>query len=515
MENSHRDLTPLKRVQTTKMTENLSPIRTSRNSSVCESKLNLQFWGNSYLSENKPGQINLIELDNEQIFKIYSGETHMFINTKNRNLYGYGDNTFKQIENSAQKEYNANLPMDISSKISVGEISCGCDYSYMIGSKTKVYSWGLNIMGQLGQGHFEQLNEPTLVKHFQNSKSDNLIEFGEAEFATEIQCGSMHVILKTNKERLFSTGFGETYALGNGTTDNLNTFKEISFFSDLTTEKKVSIGKFEAGVSHSACVISKRMFIWGMFGKDKNQVVKRPVMVGGSHDVVEFLLGDLLTVLLTENGEVFAVGENTDDQLTVESNSLVKIAIPCKIEYIAGGLNHVFAVNFKKGKIFAWGSNRLGQIHPGNAQLTYATPTEMTWLYQNGSFALTCKGNATFFVSKSQIKLPKESNLDSVKEKIREGQVSPSQNSNTLESRQITAELEAKNKAFELLNKENQQLRDELNRLTTVLANSNKQSNTSTLDSNDANGEINDCFIKSDFTIQKTIEKRKNIETLF
>ena len=36
----------------------------------------------------------------------------------------------------------------------------------------------------------------------------------ENEFAEEIACGTLHSLVRTNKNRIFSTGFGETYALG-------------------------------------------------------------------------------------------------------------------------------------------------------------------------------------------------------------------------------------------------------------------------------------------------------------
>lgn len=54
-----------------------------------------------------------------------------------------------------------------------------------------------------------------------------------------------------------------------------------------------------------------------------------------------------------------------------------------KAEILAVGLNHVFAINFTCGKIFAWGSNRQGQINPGSLLDSFSKPTEMSWLYQN------------------------------------------------------------------------------------------------------------------------------------
>lgn len=496
-----RESTPLKRQNTGRSIDQTPPLRVSRSQSISESKLNLQFWGASFLTNDKLKPINMIDIEGEKIFEIYSGETHLFINTKSKNIYGYGDNKFKQIEQSSTKECLANMPIEITLKINVIKIFCGCDYSYCIGNKTRLYSWGLNFKGQLGLGHFENVSEPTQVKSFIMEKYDsNAIELPENEYVVDVQCGSIHAIVQTNKDRLFSTGFGETYALGHGNTITLNIFKEIAFFSELLNEKKLVVGKVEVGVSHSACIISKKLYIWGMFGKEKSQLFRKPAILHTNNDIIEFFLGDFLTVILTESGEVFAIGDNIDDQLTSDSTTLIKVPIPSKIEYIAGGLNHVFAVNFTRGKIFAWGSNRFGQINPSSQQQTFKSPSEMTWLYQNGSFALTCKGNTTFFVSKSQIKLQKDQLQESIKERPKDVSSIPSQTP-SLEMKELICQLDMKAKTCENLSKENNQLKGEIARLTNMNSNSKKLSNTSTLDSNDGNTEINDCFVKSDFAV--------------
>lgn len=510
-----RELTPMKRSTTAKTIENASPLRVSRSASVTESRLNLQFWGQSFLAENRGKPVSMIDFENERIFEIYSGETHMFINTKSKNIYGYGDNKFKQIDSSAPKECNASAPIEITQRISVTKIFCGCDFTYLIGAKTKLFSWGSNFKGQLGLGHTENVSDPAPVRNFVQSKSDSAPhDLPEGEYPTDVMCGALHAIVKTNKERLFSTGFGETYALGHGNSQNLTTLKEISFFTDLANEKGVSIGKVEVGVTHSACLVAKRLFVWGMYGSDKTQLAKKPTIVQMNGDVAEFFCGDMLTVVLTEAGEVMAFGDNSDDQLTSESNNVVKIPIPGKIEYIAGGLNHTFAVNFSKGKIFAWGSNRFGQIMPTSQQQTYKTPTEMTWLYQNGSFALTCKGNNTFFVSKSKIKLEKEQTIDSARDKLRESPPAPLQVSTTPEYKLLANELETKNRILEGINRENQQLKEEVSRLSGMLTSSTKISNTSTSDPSDTNVEINDCDLTSDCPIQTPTQKGKDPQTL-
>lgn len=40
---------------------------------------------------------------------------------------------------------------------------CGAEHTFMLTSKGEVYSWGLNLKGQLGIGTFDNVATPTLV----------------------------------------------------------------------------------------------------------------------------------------------------------------------------------------------------------------------------------------------------------------------------------------------------------------------------------------------------------------
>jgi alpha-tubulin suppressor-like RCC1 family protein len=501
-----RESTPLKR-SNTRSTEPASPLRTSRSITSTDSKLLLQLWGQGLLSQRQTEPISVIDIEGERIGEVCNGETHLFICTRSKNYYGLGDNRFKQIDPNGPRECNATIPSEISQRILVQKIFCGCDYTYLIGAKTKLFSWGSNLKGQLGLGHTENVSEPTPVRNFLQNRADfNSGELPEGESPLDVACGSLHVIVRTNKDRLFSVGFGDTFALGHGTGQSFSTLKEISYFTDLIVDKKMELVKVDVGVTHSAALVGKKLVVWGMYGSDKSQTARKPQVMNIAGEVAEFALGDMLTIARTSSGDVYAFGDNTDDQLTTDSIGIVRVPMPVKIEYIAGGLNHAFGVNFSKGKVFAWGSNRFGQIAPSNSQTSFKIPIELPWLYNCGSFALTCKGNSTFFISRSRIKLGDDAANDSVRAQSQQSLPTSAQVSLTPEFRQLATELDAKTKAFENLSKENQQLREEVTRLSTMLTNSTKVS-TSTSDPADTNTEINDRDLTSDRPVQAESQK--------
>jgi alpha-tubulin suppressor-like RCC1 family protein len=74
------------------------------------------------------------------------------------------------------------------------------------------------ILRQLNQMTQEIINE---------DKANNLYLLQSKEKVEQVECGSIHTVLRTNVNRLFSCGNGATYALGHGSRESLRTFKQI------------------------------------------------------------------------------------------------------------------------------------------------------------------------------------------------------------------------------------------------------------------------------------------------
>ena len=74
----------------------------------------------------------------------------------------------------------------------------------------------------------------------------------------DVACGSLHTLLITDRGRVFSSGFGGTYALGHSNNTTIDRFKEIEFFkSGEFRNKKFTSPK--CGVSHSVILIDKKV----------------------------------------------------------------------------------------------------------------------------------------------------------------------------------------------------------------------------------------------------------------
>ena len=77
-----------------------------------------------------------------------------------------------------------------------------------------------------------------------------------SEKIVQVACGSIHTLVRTSLNRIFSTGNGSTYALGHKTRESCASFKQIEFFNG-NEEGVAGIGikSVACGLSHSGCVL--------------------------------------------------------------------------------------------------------------------------------------------------------------------------------------------------------------------------------------------------------------------
>jgi len=79
--------------------------------------------------------------------------------------------------------------------------------------------------------------------------SGDLYSLRVKEKVIQVACGAIHTLIRTNFDRIFSCGNGSTFALGHGTRDSLNQFKQIEFTTDLGEIRTIA-----CGLSHSGLV---------------------------------------------------------------------------------------------------------------------------------------------------------------------------------------------------------------------------------------------------------------------
>ncbi|KAM8822174.1 RCC1 and BTB domain-containing protein 2 isoform 1-T1 [Synchiropus picturatus] len=186
-------------------------------------------------------------------------------------------------------------------------------------SDGEVFAWGHNGYSQLGNGTTNHGLTPAVV-------STNLL----SKRVTEVACGSHHTIALTTDGEVFAWGYNNSGQVGSGSTANQPTPRRVS-----------------------SCLQSKV--------------------------VVNIACGQLCSMAVLDNGEIYGWGYNCNGQLGLGNNGNQQT--PCRIAALQGvsviqvacGYAHTLALT-DEGFVYAWGANSYGQLGTGNKS-NQAVPT--------------------------------------------------------------------------------------------------------------------------------------------
>ena len=295
----------------------------------------------------------------ETFINIEAGERHGVVLTSTGRVFTWGNNQYGQIgDNTTASSYQ---PKDITSFIPLDpgdyivKIFAGGYNTFLISDNEKVYAFGRNTHGQLGNNSYTNSLIP----------EDITTNFGFAvgESIIEIDAGFFHTFALTNQDNLFAFGWNVYGQLGNDTLFNvvtpLNINAHLPF--DPAVEQIVDI---ETGYTYSGLVTEDgNVYMWGQ-------------NVNGS-------LGDLTTI----NRQV---PYSITNQFALDvGETIVSLSI---------GLNHSFATS-SNGKVFSWGYGNRGCLGDNDiTNNTYPTDVTSTTTVGSDTVLMYALGNQTSFV---------------------------------------------------------------------------------------------------------------------
>jgi len=106
------------------------------------------------------------------------------------------------------------FPDNMPTSLKVKEVSCGQNHTLILTDNSRLFSFGLNSTGQLGQGHFQSLAVPTQIHRLPQRPK-------------HIQAGGYHSCFLSDQGEVFVCGFGIYGQLGLDSTENANVFKHL------------------------------------------------------------------------------------------------------------------------------------------------------------------------------------------------------------------------------------------------------------------------------------------------
>ena len=141
----------------------------------------------------------------KDIESISNGEFNSSFIFNDNKSYIFGLNTFGQLGNGTHKVKSKKLtivPLLIP-EIKLKLLSLGGGHTLGLSTDNQLYSWGLNIFGQLGLGHNNNIDHPTLVEkiaYFDPKDNESLSNLKEINIqnnqtVVDIKAGSQHSLI--------------------------------------------------------------------------------------------------------------------------------------------------------------------------------------------------------------------------------------------------------------------------------------------------------------------------------
>lgn len=237
-----------------------------------------------------------------------------------------------------------------------------------------IYVFGSNSISQLGLGEdADSTHIPTILPFFNDKK------------IKKIKCGTIHTLVLTADNKLYTWGCNDEYALGRDGDESIPMEVDID-------EEIVDI---TGGASISACLTKKGgLYIWGtfrnssgVFGIDKfTRIQKTPKKLKSNLSGFKFTdidSGSNFICLLSQTKNIWTFGSNEFYELSRrtsvrdKTSSLFPHPIFSgksrienhKFTIVRCGSNHGAGIN-TDNEVYIWGSNIYGQLGIGHCEET-------------------------------------------------------------------------------------------------------------------------------------------------
>lgn len=307
---------------------------------------------------------------------------------------------------------------DFNDEMSV-KIVAGWNHNIALSPEGRVFTWGDNSYGQLGDGTVDSQSERVEITEFFGLK--------EAEVIVDIIAGGNHSFALSSTGRVFAWGRNNYGQLGDGTT--LDGLSPIDITSQIHLSLGDGIAKIYAGGSQSFILTEKGKILgWGanyvyQLGNNKDVSLVDPTnltdffLLEAEETITELFVGSNHAFAISSLGNVFAWGDNRYGQLgngtnlqvttNIKINEFFYLADKETIVSLAVGQFHTIATT-SLGRIFTWGRNQYGQLGNNSAIDVYVpldisarfdiNTKEITGIYAGGDQSFVIIDQEDFYV---------------------------------------------------------------------------------------------------------------------
>jgi len=310
-------------------------------------------------------------------------------------LWAWGGNWNGQLGDGTTT--SSTTPIEIRPDKDWTMVSAGWYYAMALDTDGNIWGWGNNGSGQLGDGTNTNRNTPHPMTHPEGMEWVYL-SVGNAE-------DSFHTSAIDSDGRLWGWGYNYYGQLGDGTV--VTTSTPVQTVTDRNWAM-VSVGFYHTMAIDSDGKLWAFGVNWnGQLGDGTTMSRNLPVMIMPDKDWTMVSAGSQFTLAIDSDGKLWAWGANIMGQLgdgtTIQKTSPVQIGTATNWAHVSAGDSHSMAID-TDGKLWAWGYNLYGQLGNGAFVITanpnpiqIGSDTDWAMVSAGGSHTAAIKTNGELY----------------------------------------------------------------------------------------------------------------------
>lgn len=296
--------------------------------------------------------------EGELIASVHLGWSHTAAITSFGRVFTWGYNRRDQLGSGNFFDV-VNIPEEITDNFNllpnevIVDISLGAMHSGAISSLGRIFTWGYNYYGQLGNGTNTGRMFPDDITSYFN--------LSEGETIMHLSLGSDHSSTVTTNGRLFTWGRNYYGGVGDGTMTDRLLPTDITARLNLEEGEKVIFSDLSS--YHNAAITSNhRVFFWTENSLTPYDLTDDIILDSGEN-IINVSLGLYDTYLFTSNARVLFFQIYTRELIDLTPN--VGLATEESIIKFSAGSNHQSLIT-SLGNLYLWGTNGSGEIGNGS-----------------------------------------------------------------------------------------------------------------------------------------------------
>lgn len=321
-------------------------------------------------------------LSGKTVTQVSAGGDHSLAVSSDGTAFAWGHNTSGQLGDGTLTTRTSPIVMSGFGALAgktVTQVSAGLDHSLALTSDGRVYAWGSNDYGQIGDGSYSRRTTPVAV---------NISGVLAGKTITKVLAGGMNSFALASDGTVYAWGYGEDNGLGDGNSTSSNVPVAVAGSIIGKTITMLATGPYSS--STLALAADGTIHAWGAGplgdGTYNSQSTAIALTTSGplsGKNFTQIAASSNISIALASNGAVYTWGRQNyygqmGDGTTADRISPVAItnsgALSGKtISKVIAGDNHAFALG-SDGALYGWGRDEYGLLGDGTTTVQFNSP---------------------------------------------------------------------------------------------------------------------------------------------